>query len=616
MNKLKSLEDLESLRQSIINQRSPDRLCFTVCNGTGCQAYGCIKVTKAFKDQLKAQGLESKVDVRATGCHGFCERGTIVVIQPKGIFYQRVQIKDIKEIVPETIVKNNIIDRLLYIDPNTGEKIVHEKDVPFYKKQQRLIFGSNGQIDPTSIDDYLAIGGYVALSKVLNGITPDEVIEEITRSGLRGRGGAGFPVGRKWKFTRLAKGNVKYLICNADEGDPGAYMDRSLLEGNPQSVLEGMLVGAYAIGARQGFIYVRNEYPLAVKNITIAINQARGHGLLGENILNSGFDFDVKIVRGAGAFVSGEETALMASIESRKGEPRQRPPFPVQRGLWGKPTNINNVETWANVPMIMSKGADWYAQIGTKGSKGTKIFSLVGKINNTGLVEVPMGMTLREIVYDIGGGIPNNKELKAVQTGGPSGGCMPKELLDLPIDFESLTEVGSMMGSGGMIVMDEETCIVDVAKYFMNFLEDESCGKCFTCRKGTQRMHEILEDISNGEGTLDQLHLLEELAEVVRDTTMCGLGQTAANPVLSTLRYFRDEYLDHIENKRCPAGVCKELITYVVNDNCTGCMVCLRACPEEAITGSKREMHVIDLSKCIKCGICRSLCKFDAVDVI
>jgi NADH-quinone oxidoreductase subunit F len=511
---MKTTEDLKSLIETKIKERSKDKKpCITVCSGTGCHAYGCERVTEAFSEEIKRKNLKEKVNIKTTGCHGFCERGPIVVIHPEGIFYQSVKTEDVPEIVSETIINKKVIDRLLYVDPNTGEKIVHEKDVPFYKKQQRIIFGNNGFIDPQKINDYLAVGGYEALVKVLSGLTPEKIIDTVKQSGLRGRGGAGFPTGYKWEFCRKAKGDVKYIICNADEGDPRAYMDRSLLEGNPHAVIEGMLIGAFAIGAKEGWIYVRNEYPLAVNNIGIALKQAKEMGLLGENILGSGFSFDIKVARGSGAFVCGEETALIASIEGKRGMPRQRPPFPVQKGLWGKPTNINNVETWANIPLIIKNGADWFSKIGTEGSKGIKIFSLVGKIRNTGLVEVPMGITLREIVYDIGGGIPGNGEFKAVQIGGPSGGCIPKELLNLPIDFERLTEAGSMMGSGGMVVMDEDTCMVDVAKYFLNFLKDESCGKCFTSREGILRMLEIVTDITDGKGKPQDIENFQKMLD-------------------------------------------------------------------------------------------------------
>jgi NADH:ubiquinone oxidoreductase subunit F (NADH-binding)/(2Fe-2S) ferredoxin/NAD-dependent dihydropyrimidine dehydrogenase PreA subunit len=617
MEAIKSAEDIAKVKAVILKSRHPEKPCITICNGTGCHAYGCLKVTEAFKKEIQKRGLKGKIDLRATGCHGFCERGPIVVIQPEGLFYQRVELEDVKSILDETIENKKIIDKLLYVDPKTKEKIKLEKDVPFYKKQQRLIFGMNGMIEPTSIEDYIAVGGYEALGKALTAMSSDQIIQEIIDSGLRGRGGAGFPTGYKWRFARKAPGEKKYIICNADEGDPGAYMDRSLLEGNPHSVIEGMIIGAYAIGANEGVIYVRQEYPLAVKNAQVAIDQAKRYGFLGENILDRDFSFDIKISRGAGAFVSGEETGLIASVEGRKGEPRQRPPFPAIQGLWGKPTNINNVETWATIPPIINRGAAWFAGIGTEKSKGTKIFSLVGKINNTGLVEVPMGMTLREIVFDIGGGIPGGKEFKAVQTGGPSGGCMPKELLDMPVDFEKLTEAGSMMGSGGMIVMDEDTCMVDVAKYFLTFLLDESCGKCFSCRVGIDRMLEIVTDITEGKGTMEQLELLEELAETVAVTTLCGLGQTAPNPVLSTLRYFRSEYEAHVKAKRCPAGVCRALITYAIDpEKCNGCLLCREQCPEKAISGEKKKVHVIDKNKCTRCGICMDVCKQDAVRLI
>jgi NADH-quinone oxidoreductase subunit F len=616
MKKIKNIEELEKLRETIIKQQSSRKTCITVSSGTCGRARGSEEVAQAVKDEIRKQNLVEKVNVRITGCHGFCQVEPNIVIHPDGIFYQKVKPEDVEEIVSETIINKRIIERLLYVDPETKKKITYEKDIPFYKKQRRNLIANNALIDPTNIDDYLAIGGYGALCKVLNGMKPEEVIDEVKKSGLRGRGGAGFPTGYKWDFCRKAKGNPKYIICNADEGDPGAYMDRSLLEGNPHSILEGMAIGAYAIGAREGFIYVRNEYPLAVKNATTAINQAREYGLLGKDILGSNLDFDIKINRGAGAFVCGEETALIASIEGRKGEPRQRPPFPAQKGLWNKPTNINNVETWANIPIIISKGAAWYSKIGTKNNTGTKIFSLVGKINNTGLVEVPMGITLREMIYDIGGGIPNGKKFKAVQTGGPSGGCIPEELLDLPIDYEKLKEAGSIMGSGGMVVMDEDTCMVDVAKYFLNFLQDESCGKCFTCREGIERMLEIVTNISEGKGKEEDIGLLSELGELVKDTSMCGLGQTAANPVLSTIKYFKDEYMAHIKEKRCPAHVCKALIRYsIIEEKCVGCGGCARACPQHAISGELKKPHFIDQSKCIKCGVCKETCKFDAIIV-
>ncbi|HSB07235.1 MAG TPA: NADH-ubiquinone oxidoreductase-F iron-sulfur binding region domain-containing protein, partial [Thermodesulfobacteriota bacterium] len=522
----------------------------------------------------------------------------------------------------ETILKGKTIESLLYVHPSTGEKITHEDDVPFYKKQMRIIFGNNGSIDPTSIEDYIAVGGYQALPKALLSMSPEAIIQEVKEANLRGRGGGGFPAGAKWESCRKAHGDIKYVICNADEGDPGAYMDRSLLEGNPHSVLEGMIIGAFAIGAHEGYVYVRNEYPLAVINIGVAIQQARELGLLGKNILGSGFDFDVKISRGGGAFVCGESSALVASIAGDVGEPRAKHIHLVESGLWDRPTNLNNVETWANVPVIILNGATWYARIGTEGSKGTKIFSLVGKVNNTGLVEVPMGITLREIVYDIGGGIPGGKTFKAVQTGGPSGGCIPDSLIDLPVDFDRLTEAGSMMGSGGMIVMDESTCMVDVAKYFMNFLKDESCGKCSSCREGTKRMHEILTDISEGRGTMDQIDLLQELGWATAEASLCQLGGTAPNPVLSTLRYFKNEYEEHILNKRCSAKVCRALLKYrVVSEVCKMCGACAKACPSEAISGKRKTKKAegipfkIDSEKCIQCGMCFESCKFDAIEV-
>ena len=559
MEKIKNLSDLKQIKEDAVKKAKNGRQLITVCGGTGCCASGAKKVISAFKREIKKRGIENKLELKVTGCHGFCERGPIVVIHPKGIFYQQVQSQDVKEIISETVLAGKIIDCLLYVDPLTGKKITYEKDVQFYKGQRRNVFGKNGLIDPYKIEDYFSIGGYEFAGKALCNMTSEKIIDEIKKSGLRGRGGAGFPTGFKWEFCRKAKGDRKYIICNADEGDPGAYMDRSLLEGNPHSILEGMIIGAYAIGANEGFVYIRDEYPIAVKTIKNAIKQARQYGLLGKNILGSNFDFDIKIVRGAGAFVCGEETALIASIEGKKGEPRQRPPFPAQKGLWNKPTNINNVETWANIPLIISKGAKWYSKIGTEKSKGTKIFSLVGKINNTGLVEVPMGISLKDMIYGIGGGIPDGKAFKGVQTGGPSGGCLPKELLDTPIDYEKLKEAGSIIGSGGMVVMDEDTCMVDVAKYFLEFLQDESCGKCLSCREGIKRMAEIVTDITKGQGKEGDIELLEELAHVVKDTSMCGLGQTAANPVLSTIRYFRDEYETHIRDRKCPAGVCREL---------------------------------------------------------
>jgi len=622
MGRLSSPQELEKLSDEILKKRDPHQPFITVCGGTGCHASGCHQVVDAFKKILQERVKSNGVGLRVTGCHGFCERGPLVVIHPRKIMYQRVKSEDAPAIFQETVLNGKVMENLLYEHPTTGEKISTEEDIPFYKKQKRIIFGNNGSIDPTEIEDYIAVGGYRALPKALFTMKPEEIIKEVKKANLRGRGGGGFPAGLKWEQCRNAPGEIKYVICNADEGDPGAYMDRSLLEGNPHSVLEGMIIGAYAIGAHEGYVFVRHEYPLAVVNIGIAIQQARDLGLLGGNILGSGFEFDVKVSRGGGAFVAGESTALMATIEGNVGEPRAKHIHTVISGLWERPSNLNNVETWANVPLIIERGADWYTQIGTEGSKGTKIFSLVGKVNNTGLVEVPMGITLREIVYDIGGGIPGGKKFKAVQTGGPSGGCIPESLIDLPVDFDRLTEVGSMMGSGGMIVMDEATCMVDVAKYFMNFLKDESCGKCTSCREGTKRMHELLTEITEGRGTTDQLDLLEELGWVTMEASLCALGGTAPNPVLSTIRYFRDEYQEHILNKRCPAKVCRALLTYrILSDVCTMCGRCAKACPVEAISGktkTKKEKGIpfkIDEQKCIKCGMCFESCKFEAVEV-
>jgi NADH-quinone oxidoreductase subunit F len=612
--KVTSVNELEAIRSEILAGKDQDKPCIAVCGGPGCLANQCLEVRDAFVNEIAAKGLTDKVDVRTTGCHGFCECGPIALIYPQEIFYQGLSIDDIPEIIEETIINNKTVDRLLYTDDEAGQLVETEGEVPFYKKQMRLILGNNSKIDPHSMEDYIAIGGYSALAKVLGGMQPMEVVDEIKNSGIRGRGGGGFPTGRKWESTRNAQGDIKYVICNADEGDPGAFMDRSILEGNPHSVLEGMIIGAYAIGSNEGYVYVRNEYPLALKNINLAIKQAREAGLLGDNILGSGFNFDLKVNRGGGAFVCGESTALMASLEGKPGEPRAKYIHTSDKGLWDRPSNLNNVETWANIPLIINKGADWYSAIGTESSKGTKVFSLVGKINNTGLVEVPMGMTLREIIFDIGGGIPDGKAFKAVQTGGPSGGCIPESLIDLPVDYDRLTEVGSMMGSGGMIVMDEDTCMVDVARYFINFLMEESCGKCVPCREGLLRMGEILTDITEGRGKMEDLDLIQDLSEVLKDASLCGLGQTAPNPVMSTLKYFRDEYEAHIKDHKCPAGVCTELITYSIDaGNCTGCGLCLKKCPAEAITGETKQPHVLDAGKCIKCGICYDVCKFDAV---
>jgi NADH-quinone oxidoreductase subunit F len=556
--------------------------------------------------------------VKRTGCHGLCERGPIVTVEPDGILYLKVQPQDVADIAKSLQNGDGYqpVQRLLYRDPVTRKRVPLYRDVDFYRKQIRLVLRHNGHIDPESIDDYLAVGGYQALRKALREMTPEQVIGQVRDSGLRGRGGAGFVTGLKWEFTRKAPGKIKYVIANGDEGDPGAFMDRSIMEGNPHSVIEGMLLGAYAVGAQEGYIYVRDEYPMAVKRLRLAIRQAEERGFLGHDILGSGFDFAIQIVRGAGAFVCGESSALMASVEGRVGEPRPKHVHATHKGLWDRPTALNNVETWANVPAIVEKGGDWYASYGTARSKGTKVFSLVGKIKNTGLIEVPMGTPLREIIYDVGGGILKDRAFKAVQTGGPSGGCIPASLLDLPVDYEQLAEAGSMMGSGGMIVMDERNCMVDVARYFVDFLKEESCGKCTACREGIKQMLEILTRITRGKGQEGDVELLEELAVVVQQTSLCGLGKSAPNPVLSTIRYFRDEYDAHIHNKRCPAGVCRALITFTIDPElCKGCTLCAQKCPQEAIYGERKEPHVIDGAKCIRCGVCREVCPSDAVVV-
>lgn len=615
MARLTSPFQLGIFREEILFRRDPNKLCITLCSGTGCQAYASESVRAAFKEEIDRQGLGDKIDFKATGCHGFCEKGPLVVIYPEGVQYVQIKLQDVGEITSQTAV-GKIVDRLLFLDPMSGEKILHEDDVPFYRHQSRVVFGNNSRIDPKSIEDYIALDGYSALSKVLFEMSPEEVIEQVKRSNLRGRGGGGFPTGRKWETCRNAPGDIKYVIVNADEGDPGAYMDRSLLEGNPHSVLEGLVIGAYAIGAHEGYIYVRQEYPLAVENINIALKRARDLGLLGKDILGSGFDFDVKVHRGAGAFVSGESSALMTALQGRVGAPRPKYIHTVISGLWDRPSNLNNVETWANVPLIINRGADWFASIGTKGSTGTKIFSLVGKVNNTGLVEVPMGISMRDIIYKIGGGIPKNKKFKAVQTGGPSGGCIPESGIDTPVDFDELTKLGSMMGSGGMIVMDEDTCMVDTARYFLDFLAEESCGQCTPCREGIDQMLAILINITGGRGENGDVELLEEIAKVTQNAALCALGQTAANPVLSTIQYFRSEYDAHIEEKRCSAGVCKALLSfYIQPEKCLACLRCLKNCPSEAIEGDKKQIHVIDQGKCIKCGICFDVCpdRFKAV---
>lgn len=615
LNKLSSRQDLEALRKELVRKRKTDKPTISLCNGTACRPYGCLQLTEAFKQGLEVRGLTAKVELRVTGCHGLCEKGPIVVIQPGDIFYQQVKSDDVPEILSETVAKGNVIDRLLHTDPATGRKVVHRNEVPFYLKQQRNILGNNVEINFNKIEDYISIGGYAALARALLEMTPEKIIEEIKSSGLRGRGGAGFPTGAKWESCRHAPGDIKYVIVNADEGDPGAYANEGLLSGNPHSVLEGLIIGAFAVGANQGYVYVRNEYPLALANMVTAIDQAERFGFLGDNILGSGFNFNVRINRGGGAFVCGESTALMASLEGKVGEPRAKYVHTVEKGLWNRPSDLNNVETWANVPLIINKGADSYRTLGTDGSKGTKIFSLVGKINNTGLVEVPMGITLREIIYDIGGGIRDGKKFKAIQTGGPSGGCLPESLLDLPVDFDELSKAGSMMGSGGMIVMDETTCMVDIARYFLSFLEEESCGKCLPCREGIKRMRQVFDEITAGRGSEKDLEFLEQLSLTLVDSSLCGLGQTAPNPVLTTLRYFKDEYEAHIKEKRCPAGVCKALTHYyVIEEKCPGCGICVRECPQEAITFmGKKKPVMMDESKCIKCGICCDVCKMGAI---
>ena len=616
MTKINSPIELDKFRKEILSKRDSKKQCITLCTGSACNASGSEEVGKSIEDEIKKQGLSDKVEIRKTGCHGFCERGPIIVNHPDETTYLQIESKDVPEIISQTIKEKKIIDRLLYINPETNNKIVHESEIPFYKYQERLVFGSNGSIDPKSIDDYLAIGGYSAISKMFSGMTPIEVLEEVKKSKLRGRGGGGFPTGIKWEGSRNAPEKTKYVIVNADEGDPGAYMDRALLEGNPHSVLEGLIIGAYAIGANEGYIYVRQEYPLAVENINIAIKMAEEYGFLGENILGSGFNFKVFVHQGAGAFVCGESSALMTALEGRVGEPRPKYIRSNVKGLWERPSVLNNVETWANVPLIINKGADWFSQIGTETSKGTKIFSLVGKITNTGLVEVPMGMTLRDIIFKIGGGIPKGKKFKAVQTGGPSGGCIPENMLDLKVGFDELSKAGSMMGSGGMIVMDEDNCMVDVARYFINFLTDESCGKCVPCREGQRQMLKILTDITEGKGKVGDIELLEELSEVLADASLCDLGQTAPNPFLSTLKYFRDEYEAHIVEKRCPSLSCKELISYYIDpEKCTACRLCFKKCPSEAINGDKNIIHIINQDKCTKCDTCFEVCpqKFGAV---
>ena len=585
-----------------------------VCGGTGCTSSGSVKIIEEFEREIAATGLTDEVKVVKTGCFGLCALGPVVIVYPEGSFYSRVKAEDVKEIVDEHLLKGRIVKRLLYTETVAEDKIKSLDQTDFYKKQMRVALRNCGVIDPEDINEYIAYDGYQALGRVLTEMTPDDVIEILKTSGLRGRGGAGFPTWLKWNFAKAQPAGQKFVCSNADEGDPGAFMDRSVLDGDPHAVLEAMTIAGYTIGSNQGYIYVRAEYPIAVKRLEIAINQSREMGFLGKDIFGSGFDFDIELRLGAGAFVCGEETALMTSIEGHRGEPRPRPPFPAVKGLFGKPSILNNVETWANIPQIILKGPEWFASMGTEKSKGTKVFALGGKIHNTGLVEVPMGTTLREIIEEIGGGIPNGKKFKAAQTGGPSGGCIPASLIDTEIDYDNLLAIGSMMGSGGLIVMDEDNCMVDIAKFFLEFTVDESCGKCTPCRIGTKRLYEMLDKITRGNATLEDLDKMEELCYYIKENALCGLGQTAPNPVLSTLRYFRDEYIAHVVDKRCPAGVCKHLLQYrIEKEKCKGCTLCARQCPVGAISGSVKNPHVIDQTKCIKCGACMEKCKFGAI---
>ena len=585
-----------------------------ICHGTGCASGGSPKVLETFREELQKKNLDKEVLVIATGCHGMCEFGPIVVVYPEGTFYSQVKPEDVAEIVEEHLYKGRIVNRLLYKEPISAQKVCHYKEIPFYGKQHRIVLSNCGYINPDNIDEYISRDGYQALGKCITEMSPAAVIEEMKKSGLRGRGGGGFPTGLKWSFCAASPGNKKYVICNADEGDPGAFMDRSILEGDPHAVLEGMMIGAYAMGADEGYIYCRAEYPLAIKRLQTAIKQAKEYGLLGENVLGTDFSFDLHIKEGAGAFVCGEETALMASIEGQRGMPRPRPPFPAVKGLWGKPTNINNVETWANVPRIMLQGAECFAAMGTEKSKGTKVFALTGKVKNTGLVEVPMGITIREIVYEIGGGIIGDKKFKAVQIGGPSGGCLVEEHLDLPVDYESLTAAGAIMGSGGLVVLDESNCMVDTAKFFLEFTQRESCGKCVPCREGTKKMLDILTRITEGNGKPEDLDTLQYLGEQIKATSLCALGGTAPNPVLTTLKYFRDEYEAHINEKRCPTGACQNLLRYTIDPaKCIGCTKCARNCPVNCISGKVKEPHLIDQEKCIKCGACMANCPVGAI---
>ncbi len=619
MNKLASISELEQFRKSVLENQMQNSRRVSICCGTGCRASGALEVVQALEKTMEEHGVKTSISTKLTGCHGFCEQGPLMVIYPENVLYCKVKTEDVEEIVQETFIKGNRIERLLYQEPSTGLRIAQEDQIPFYKEQKRLIMARNGQMDPTSLEDYLAVGGYKAVANAFKHMSQNQIIEEVKIAGLRGRGGGGFPTGTKWEICMQQESPEKYVICNADEGDPGCFQDRSLLEGNPYSILEGMTLGSFAVGASKGYIYVRHEYPLALSHLETAINQARRLGLLGENILGTGFHFDLSIFRGGGAFVCGEETALLSSIEGITGEPnpRPRPPYPAVSGLWGKPTVINNVKTWATVPLIIEHGGKWHSDIGTEKSKGTMIFSLTGRVRNTGLVEVPMGIPLKKLVMEIGGGIPGDKKLKAVQTGGPAGGCIPEALLDIPLDFEKLTEAGSMMGSGGMIVMDETTCMVDVARYFLSFTQDESCGKCNPCREGSRQMLLLLEEITRGQGRPEHIQLIEEIAASMQDGALCALGKLAPNPVLTTLQYFSDEYMAHIEEKKCPAGVCKELISYIIDpETCTGCGRCKKACPVRAIEGQPEATHGIDQSLCTRCGACLDDCRFQAISVL
>jgi len=619
MEKLKSPSNLKKLRENLVLRKNPNRLAVAACVSTGCEALGVQKVLEAFNEEIKKQGLKGKVDIKETGCLGFCEKGPRIVIYPEEIYYFQVKAKDVPEIVEKTLINNEIVERLLYVDPNTGKKARSLTEVPFYKDQKRLLLESNSKLDPKKIEDYLVIGGYEALEKALFRMTPEEIMEEIKVSKLRGRGGGGFPTYIKWKSSRDAIGNPKYVIVNCDEGDPGAFMNRAVMEGNPHSILEGLMIGAYAIGSNEGFIYVRQEYPLAIENMENAISQAQKIGLLGENILGSGFNFKVTIHRGAGAFISGESSALMTAIEGKVGEPKPKYVHTSEKGVWDKPSALNNVETWANIPLIIGKGANWFASIGTDGSKGTKIFALAGKVNNTGLVEVPFGISLRDIVFKIGGGIRGGKKFKGVQTGGPSGGVIPEQHIDSPVDFDELTKLGSMMGSGGLIVMDEDTCMVELARYFVNFLSEESCGKCTPCREGLKQALIILKRITSGKGKNEDIAKLDKIAEVTSVASLCALGLTSANPLLTTLRYFKNEYEAHINEKRCPALFCKDLTSYYIDPKkCQACTICHRNCPVDAINGAPLKIHIIDQSKCIKCGNCFDVCpsRFEAVKKI